>query len=172
MLAEAEVKALIVKTSSLEAYHKLVTQFLLERRTHLTIHKLRTNQPIESGELLALENLLFEQSEVGTREQFKAAYGKQPLGKFVRSFVILDATAVREAFSPFINKPSFNAKQIRFLDLIIQYLSSNGFLETKKLFEAPFKEVSAHGLLGVFNPAQAGEMVSLLERVNQYAEAG
>jgi type I restriction enzyme R subunit len=172
VLAVAEPQALLVKTPSLEAYRKRVTQYLLERRAHLTIHKLRTNQPIEAGELLALENLLFEQGEVGTREQFEAAYGQQPLGKFVRSIVGLDASAVREAFSTFINTPSLNAQQIRFLDLIVQYLSSNGFLDTEKLFEAPFTEVSAHGLLGVFNPAQAGEVVSLLERVNQYAEAG
>lgn len=171
VLAVAEPKALIIKTSSLEAYRKRMTQFLQERRTHLTIHKLRTNQPIEAGELLALKNLLFEQGEVGTREQFEAAYGKQPLGKFVRSIVGLDAGAVRQAFSTFINTPSLNAQQIRFLDLIVQYLSSNGFLETEKLFEAPFTEVSAHGLLGVFNSTQADEVVSMLERVNRYAEA-
>ncbi|MDO7846282.1 DEAD/DEAH box helicase family protein [Hymenobacter sp. M29] len=171
VLAVAEPQAIITKTNSLEAYRKRMTQFLQERRTHLTIHKLRTNQPIEAGELLALENLLFEQGEVGTRAQFEAAYGQQPLGKFVRSIVGLEATAVREAFSAFINTPSLNAQQIRFLDLIVQYLSSNGFLETEKLFEAPFTEVSAHGLLGVFNATQAGEVVSMLERVNQYAEA-
>jgi type I restriction enzyme R subunit len=172
VLLVAEPQALVTQPNNLAAYRKRVTQFLLERRTHLTIHKLRTNQPIEAGELQALDNLLFEQGEVGTREQFEAAYGQQPLGKFVRSIVGLDAGAVREAFSAFINTPSLNAQQIRFLDLIVQYLSSNGFLETEKLFEAPFTEVSAHGLLGVFNATQAGEVVSLVERVNQYAEAG
>jgi type I restriction enzyme R subunit len=90
----------------------------------------------------------------------------------VRSIVGLDSGAVREAFSTFINTPSLNAQQIHFLDLIVQYLSSNGFLDTEKLFEAPLTEVSSHGLLGVFNATQAGEVVSLLERVNQYAEAG
>jgi type I restriction enzyme R subunit len=77
---------------------------------------------------------------------------------------------VREAFSTFINAPSLNGQQIRFLDLIVHYLSTNGFLETEKLSEALFTEVSAHGLLGVFNLALAGETVSTLERVNQYAE--
>jgi type I restriction enzyme R subunit len=74
--------------------------------------------------------------------------------------------------APSINTPSLNTQQIRFLDLIVQYLSNNGFLDTEKLFEVPFTEVSAHGLLGVFNATQAGEVVSMVERVNRYAEAG
>ncbi|GAB2721419.1 restriction endonuclease subunit R [Hymenobacter frigidus] len=171
VLAVSEPKALIIKAGNLDAYRKRVTQYLMERRTHLTIHKLRTNQPIEPGELLALENLLFEQGEVGTREQFEQAYGKQPLGKFIRSIVGLEAGSVREVFSSFINNPSMNAQQIRFLDLIVQYLGSNGYLETAQLFDSPFTEVSTHGLLGVFNQDQATEVVSLLQRVNQYAEA-
>lgn len=54
----------------------------------------------------------------------------------------------------------------------MQYLSNSGFLETEKLFEAPLTKVSVHGLLGVLNATQAGEVVSMVERVNQYAEAG
>ena len=92
VLAVAEPKALFIKTSSLEAYRKRVTQYLLERRIHLTIHKLCTNQPIEAGELLALENLLFEQGDAGTREQFAATYGKQPLGKLASSCALSSAS--------------------------------------------------------------------------------
>ena len=47
----------------------------------------------------------------------------------------------------------------------------NGYLETAQLFDSPFTEVSTYGLLGVFNQDQATEAVSLLQRVNQYAEA-
>jgi type I restriction enzyme R subunit len=171
VLAVAEPKALVIKGVNLDAYRKRVTQYLLERKTHLTIHKIRTNQPIGQPELLDLENMLFDQGEVGTREQFEKAYGNQPLGKFVRSIVGLETSAVREAFSSFINNPSMNVQQIRFLDLIVQYLGSNGYLETDKLFEAPFTELSTNGLLGVFNENQASEVVLLLERVNRYAEA-
>ena len=78
---------------------------------------------------------------------------------------------MKEQFSTFINNPSMNAQQIRFLDLIVHYLGSNGYLESEALFEAPFTEISTHGLLGVFNQQQATEVVSILERVNHYAEA-
>ncbi|RTQ53269.1 DUF4145 domain-containing protein [Hymenobacter gummosus] len=166
-----EPRPVVVTGVNLEAYRKRVAQYVQEHKTHLTIHKLRTNQPIGLPELQDLENMLFAQGEIGTREHFEKAYGKQPLGKFVRSIVGLDPTATREVFSKFVNNPSMNAQQIRFLDLIIQYLGTNGYLETEKLFEAPFTEVSAHGLLGVFSQDDASEVVSLLERVNLYAEA-
>ncbi|GAB2950092.1 DEAD/DEAH box helicase family protein [Hymenobacter coalescens] len=167
----AEPAMVKLASLNLEAYRKRVAQYLIEHRTSTVIHKLRTNQAIGLPELQQLETMLFDQGTVGTREQFEKAYGKQPLGKFVRSIVGLEANSVKEAFSSFINNPSMNAQQIRFLDLIVQYLSSNGYLETETLFEAPFTEVSTHGLLGVFSEDQATEVVSLLERVNQYAEA-
>jgi type I restriction enzyme R subunit len=130
VLAVAEPKALVIKGVNLDAYRKRVTQYLLERKTHLTIHKIRMNH-IGQPELLDLENMLFDQGEVGTREQFEKAYGNQPLSKFVRSIVGLETRAVREAFNSFINNPSMNVQQIRFLDLIVQYLGNNGYLETE-----------------------------------------
>jgi type I restriction enzyme, R subunit len=172
VLEVAEPQPVVITGLNLDAYKKRVTQYLTERKHHLIIHKLRTNQPITASELHELENMLFDQGEVGTREQFEKAYGNQPLGKFIRSIVGLDIISAREVFSKFINNPSMNAQQIRFMNMIIQYLCTNGSIKIGKLFEAPFTEVSAKGLLGVFGPDQANEVVSLLEQVNQYAEVG
>ncbi|GAB3542499.1 DEAD/DEAH box helicase family protein [Pontibacter brevis] len=172
VLVVTEPKPVVVTGLNLEAYRKRVAQYLIERKHHLVIHKLRTNQPVTPEELQELENMLFDQGEVGTREQFEKAYGKQPLGRFIRSIVGLDITSAREVFSKFINNPSMNPQQIRFMDMIIQYLCTNGCIEIGKLFEAPFTEVSSKGLLGVFSPDEANEVVSLLEQVNQYAEVG
>ncbi|WP_210489883.1 DEAD/DEAH box helicase family protein [Rufibacter aurantiacus] len=161
----------VITSSNLEVYKKRVTQYLMENRTHLTIHKLRTNQNITLADLQQLEHMLFEQGEIGTREQFEKAYGKQPLGRFVRSIVGLDLNSAREVFSKFINNPTLNAQQIRFMDMIIQYLTTNGVIEAEKLFEPPFTEISG-GLLGVFNSDQANELVTLIGQVNSYAEVG
>jgi type I restriction enzyme R subunit len=161
----------VVVSGNLDAYRKRMTEFISKNRTHVTIHKLRTNQPISKTELRELDKMLFEQGENGTHEQFVKAYGEMPLGKFIRSIVGLDQDAVNTAFSSFINNPSLNASQIRFVNMIIQYLSTNGIVEVEKLFEPPFTEISNHGLLGVFNQTQAGEVVELIEKVNHMAEA-
>jgi type I restriction enzyme R subunit len=161
----------VVASTNLEVYRKRVTEYLHKNRSHLTIHKLRTNQSITTAELKQLEQMLFEQGELGTHELFVKAYGEQPLGTFIRSIVGLEQAAVRDAFSKFINNPSLNAAQIRFMDMIIQYLATNGTIETEKLFEAPFTEVSDNGILGVFNDQQAREVVEVLEVIQKRALA-
>jgi type I restriction enzyme R subunit len=148
-----------------------MAEFVLKNRTHITIHKLSTNQIITKTELKELDRMLFEQGENGTHEQFIKAYGEMPLGKFIRTIVGLEQEAVNKAFSSFINNPSLNSAQIRFVNLIIQYLSTNGIVEVEKLFEPPFTEISNQGLLGVFNQVQAAEVVELINKVNHLAEA-
>ena len=150
---------------------KKVTRYLHEHKHHITIHKLRTNQPITKAELSELERMLFDQGEVGTKEQFIKAYGEQPVGQFIRSMVGMDQSAAQTAFSKFINNPSLNAPQIRFLNLIVQSLSTNGVLDAEKLFEPPFTDISSNGLLGVFSQQQADELVNVIKSVNATATA-
>jgi type I restriction enzyme R subunit len=150
-----------------EAYKRKVEQFILEHRTHLAIHKLRTNKSLSKADYQTLERMLFVQGPAETKEKFKEAYGEQPLGEFIRSIVGLDLEAAREAFSKFINNPALNAKQIRFVDTIIQSLGSNGVVEASALFEPPFTDIANNGLIGVFNKEQADELVTILSDIKQ-----
>lgn len=161
----------VLGSNNLEAYRKRVTEYIQQNRHHITIHKLRTNQPITRKEFTDLERMLFEQGELGTHEQFVKAYGEQPLGVFIRSIVGLDLEAANTAFSKFINNPSLNASQIRFVNMIIQYLTTNGMIEADNLFEPPFTEISNQGILGVFSQQQATEVISLIEHINGKAKA-
>jgi type I restriction enzyme R subunit len=161
----------VIITTNLEGYKKRVTEYIQKNRNHITIHKLRTNQPITASEIQMLEKMLFEQGDLGTHEQFIKAYGEQPLGTFIRSIVGMDLTAANTAFSSFINNPSINASQIRFLNLIIQYLATNGVISSEKLFEPPFTEVNGNGLLGVFNHETADDIVKTINMINLLSQA-
>jgi type I restriction enzyme R subunit len=161
----------VIITTNLEGYKKRVTEYIQKNRNHITIHKLRTNQPITASELNQLEKMLFEQGDLGTHEQFIKAYGEQPLGTFIKSIVGMDLTAANTAFSSFINNPSINASQIRFLNLIIQYLATNGVISSEKLFEPPFTEVNGNGLLGVFNHETAEDIVKTINMINLRSQA-
>ena len=90
---------------------------------------------------------------------------------FIRSIVGLDLEAANSAFSKFINNPSLNASQIRFVNMIIQYLTTNGVIEADNLFEPPFTEISDQGILGVFSQQQATDVISLIEHINGKAKA-
>jgi type I restriction enzyme, R subunit len=164
-----EEHAIVYGTNDLDAYHKRVTHFIQSQQNNITIHKLRMNKPITGSELDSLEKMMFSQGEVGTKEQFERAYGKQPLGKFIRSIVGLDVTAAKEALGKFVNSPALNAQQIKFVDTIIQYLGVNGTIDKGALFSPPFTDISSNGLIDVFNLEQSTEIVSMVDKVNQNA---
>jgi type I restriction enzyme R subunit len=157
--------------NNLDAYKKRVSHYIMTHQDHITIHKLRMNQPITNGELKTLEKMLFEQGEAGTREQFEKAYGQQPLGKFIRSIVGLDVQAAKQALGKFVNEPALNSQQIRFVDTIIKYLTVNGVIDPDALFAPPFTDIASNGLIDVFSKDQATEIVSLVEHINQNAIA-
>ncbi len=169
-LGNIQEHQLVLNSSNLEAYKKRVSQYIRSQENHITIHKLKMNLPITAGEMEVLEKMLFEQaSDIGTREQFEKAYGEQPLGKFIRSIVGLDVTAAKAVFSGFINTPALNAQQIRFVNTIIQYLTVNGTIETRALFEPPFTDISSNGLIDVFNPDMSTTIIDALRHVNRNA---
>jgi len=165
----AEEYEIFQKVNDLEAYKRRVSQYILSKKHDLIIHKLRTNVPITSSDLETLNKMLFEQGDLGSKEEFEKAYGSQPLGKFIRSIVGLDISAAKEALGKFINSPALNAQQIRFVDTIIQYLTVNGTIDPAALFAPPFSDISPNGLIAVFNDEQSTEIVSLLDRVNRNA---
>jgi type I restriction enzyme R subunit len=169
LLQEPEGAKPVVNRINLDAYKRRVTEYIQKNRHHITIHKLRTNQPITARELEELERMMFEQGELGTRDNFIKAYGEQPLGKFIRSIVGLDIDAANAAFSKFINNPSLNVQQIRFVNMIVQYLSVNGTIDIEKLFEPPFTDIADNGIIGVFNTDQANEIKTVISNIDRKA---
>ncbi|MCZ8021513.1 MAG: DEAD/DEAH box helicase family protein [Cyclobacteriaceae bacterium] len=161
---------LVYKFNDLDAYKRKVEQYLREQSNNLTIHKLRNNIPITRGELEALDRMLFEQGTLGTKAEFTNVYGEQPLGKFIRSIVGLDVQAAKLAFAEILNNQTLNAQQIRFMDMIIDYLNIKGVIEPAMLFEAPFTDINSNGVAGLFEDKIAAKIISLIETINHNAE--
>jgi len=61
--------------------------------------------------------------------------------------------------------------QMTFINNIISYLSSNGIIDKKMLFEAPFTNIHDQGLFGVFDDAEVVQVIKLIDRVNLNALA-
>jgi type I restriction enzyme R subunit len=161
---------LLFNVNNLETYRRRVEQYLHEQSHHLTIRKLRNNEPITQAELQALEQMLFEQGSLGTRDEFSRVYGNQPLGRFIRSIMGLDSNAAKAAFASLLREQTFNAQQIRFLDTLINFLTVKGVVDAAMLFEAPFTDLNSSGIMGVFDEATSARIIDLLEEVNRNAE--
>ena len=167
---DAQVHPLVYGFNDLDAYKRKVEQYLKQHSNHMTIHKIRNNIQITEGELVELERMLFEQGELGTKDEFVKAYGEQPLGKFIRGIVGLDVNAAKLAFGEILGVQTLNSQQIRFIDTIINFFTVKGIIEPAMLFEPPFTDINTSGIMGVFDEITSSRIISLIEGVNHTAE--
>ena len=134
-------------------YEKKVREYLRSHLDHLVIKRLRSNQPLTKTDLQGLEKTLEEIGEddgptlLGDLLKRKEA---PSLAWFVRSLVGMDRAAAQAAFAQYLNDQSLSPKQIRFIELIIDQLTSRGVMNAAALYEAPFSSLDACGPEAVF----------------------
>ena len=154
-----------------ENYKQRVEKYIRENTNNPVIQKLKQNIPISHFELQALENILFDGKERGTKEDFVKLHGQQPLGKFIRSIVGMDTNAAKEAFGEFLTAGNLSADQIRFIDMIIDYLTKNGVIDAEMLFEEPFTTFHTEGIAGLFDEEKTTRILTILRRIDANAAA-
>jgi type I restriction enzyme R subunit len=154
-----------------ENYKQRVERYIRENEHNPVIQKLKQNIPISQSELQTLENMLFDGKERGSKDDFVKSYGQQPLGKFIRSIVGMDTNAAKEAFSEFLNAGNLSADQIRFVDMIIDYLSDKGVIDAEKLFDVPFTNFHTEGIAGLFDEENTNKILTILHRIDINAAA-
>lgn len=166
---ESEAADLVQKDVNLKNYRLKVEKFIRENQTHITIHKLKQNQPIAESDIAALEEILFSESGPGSKDDFVATYGaEQPLGKLVRQIVGLDQNAAKEAFNEFLSSAVYTADQIAFINQIVEHLVHNGLMEPRDLFHSPFTEMHDQGVVGIL-PNVAQRVVDVIKKINANA---
>ncbi|MDT3670760.1 MAG: DEAD/DEAH box helicase family protein [Aromatoleum sp.] len=144
--------------------------FLKAHESHLSLQRLRRNQPLTPTDLDELERMLLQAG--GSAELISEAKHKSHgLGIFIRSLVGLDQEAAMQAFSEFIQGTTTTPNQIEFINLIVQELTQNGVMEPDRLFQSPFTDINAQGPLGIFPPATVTQIVQVLEGIRERAVA-
>ena len=145
-------------------------QFLREHESHLSLQRLRRNQPLTPSDLIELERMLVEAG--GSTEVIEQAKAQSHgLGIFIRSLVGLDRETAKQAFSQFVVGTTATASQLEFIDLIVDYLTENGVMDAARLYESPFTDISQQGPEALFLPAKVTEMVRVLEEIRARAVA-
>ncbi len=150
-----------------ERFRIKARQFLVEHKDHITIAKLRRNEPLTPKDLAELERML---AGAGRPEDVKrAAKEASGLGLFVRSIVGLDREAAKRALGRFLDETRFNASQIEFASLMVDQLTERGVMEAALLYESPFTDVAPTGPDGLYKPAEVDDLVHILEAVKASA---
>lgn len=158
---------ILTQYQELGSYKKRVEKFIRDNQHHITIHRIRNNKPITQQEVAELEKLLFSIDEHGNKELLEKVTKGQPLAAFIRGILGLDINAAKEAFAEFLSKGNLSATQIMFINSIIDYLSVNGTIDKKMLFDKPFTDIDYRGISGVFSNEETAKVISIIDKLNE-----
>lgn len=146
----------------LKNYKKKVEYYLKEHRDHLAVYKLRRNKRLTAEEFAELERILWE--ELGTKEEYHKEYGETPVGRLVRKIVGVDREVVNAAFSEFMREERLNLNQMRFVRLMMDYITVNGNIEDNQvLMKDPFRSVGSITALFRDDMSVAHEIMKVAE---------
>lgn len=129
-------------------YEKKVKDYLRNHQNHLVIQRLRTNQPLTETDLQGLEQTL---TEIGAEEgetllsNLLTRSSAPSLAHFVRSLVGMDRATAQAAFADFLSDRSLTSQQMRFVEMVIDQLTTNGIVEATALYETPFTDLHTGG---------------------------
>ena len=99
-----------LENDDLQNYKMRAEFYVRQHQNELAIAKLKMNVPLTDSDITQLEEILW--SEVGTKQDYEAEYGKKPLGEFIREIVGLDMNAAKEAFSAYLTNVNLDSRQI------------------------------------------------------------
>jgi type I restriction enzyme, R subunit len=166
--ADIVVRGISVGTD-MDAFRRKARVFLKPYENHIAILKVRRNEPLTPTDLLELEKIFKEAG--ADNESLAAVQADGGIGRFVRSLVGLDREAAKQAFSEFLQQRKLSADQNEFLNLIIEHLTARGVMDPKLLYETPYTDFDSKGVDGVFNHADAVQLVSILRDVESRTAA-
>ncbi len=122
-----DVAGIMGAGTGLEQYRRKVESYIREHEDNLTIQRIKRNRPVTEQDLSQLDDMLFQASGMGTRDEYdQAIHPDRPLGVFIRELVGLDRGAAKEAFAEFLDATRMNSVQIQFINTLIDYLHRMG----------------------------------------------
>ena len=128
-----------LESDDLKNYKAKAEFYVRQHQDNEVIAKLKSNIPLSSSDVKVLEGILW--NEVGSREDYEAEFGKKPLGEFVREITGLDMNAAKAAFSEYLDDVNLDARQIYFVNQIVEYIVHNGIMkDLSVLQESPFTD--------------------------------
>ena len=155
--------------TDVERFRAKARGYLRMHEDALALQRLRRNKQLTSQDLSELEGMLHD-AGAGPADLVWAAHQPGGLGLFIRSLVGLERAAAEEAFTDFLGDGAgYTVSQVRFVDLIVKELTTQGAMEPARLFESPYTDVAATGPDGLFAEGDVGKIVDILGAVRSTA---
>ena len=166
-IIEVEESGPIYGGNDLKNYRKKVEHYLHEHRDELAIYKLRNNKELTKQDIETLEALMW--TKLGTKEDYQKEFGETPVTKLVRKIVGMEKEAAQAVFSEFLSDQSLNVSQLKFIELLVDYIVANGFIEDNRvLTEDPFRSVGS--IIDLFDTQQVHKLVGRINEIKSKIE--
>jgi type I restriction enzyme R subunit len=167
-LRELDAAALLSRDAFVQ-FRLRAKDFLKAHEDHLTMQRLRRNQPLTPADLDELQRFLLGHG-VGSEQAIqRAAEECKGFGLFIRSLVGLDRNAAKELFAAFLADGTHTATQIRFINDIIDELTNRGVMDPARLYDPPFSDLAPMGPEGLFTEADIITICQLLDLITTRA---
>ncbi len=159
----------VYASANLKNYRKKVEFYLKEHEENISVYKLKNNKKLNEADMKELERILW--TELGSKDDYVKEYGDTPVGRLVRQIVGVDRNAVNEAFSKFLSDEHLNINQMRFINLIIDYIVANGNIENNAvLMEEPFRSCGSITTLFKDDLGKAKELMNVVAEIKENSE--
>ncbi len=131
-----------------------------------TLQKIRKGEHIDETELKNLTSTILTSHPGVSLDVLNEFYGRtaDQLHLTICEIIGLDPQAVEKHFTSFLHAhPTLTAQQVRFMNLLKNYIAQHGTIVVEKLYEAPFTSVSHKGIDGVFSVDEANDLIAVLK---------
>jgi type I restriction enzyme R subunit len=147
--------------AALAQFRKKARAYVDANSDHVTLARLRQGKPLTSSDLDELQRLLSE-AGVSAQSDFDRVRALPDLAAFIRSIIGLERRAAQLAFGEALADVTLSAAQIRFIEMIVDQLTTTGRMEPELLFKAPYTDAAPNGVSGVFADGEVIKIVGTL----------
>jgi len=159
-------------SEALAQFRRKARAYIDAHRDHLTLVRLRQGRPLTPADLDALQTLFDEAGVVGP-DAFTRFRDVDALPGLIRSWVGLDRNAAKHALNAALDGVTLSAKQLRFLDLVVDHLTVSGSMDPALLYAPPFTDATPNGVSDVFDLPQTQAIVTAIrDLAPRYANHG
>lgn len=129
-----------------------------------TLQKIKAGNPVNEDDLQELCSLVLTQNTDVDCDSLVELY-PDAAGDLIYIFhriIGWDAIAVRQRFERFVQEHNLNSKQMKFIEMLINFIAKNGSIEIDKLSESPFTLIDSYGVNGVFSDGEINQLLSII----------
>ncbi|GAB5390153.1 MAG: DEAD/DEAH box helicase family protein [Alphaproteobacteria bacterium] len=151
-------------------FRERALHFVQQHMDHISLQKLHRNQQLTAQDLEQLEQMFLSEgvADIDRLRQVQEASG---LGLFIRELIGLDRPAAVKALDQFTTGRGLSPNQIEFVNLVIDCLTEQGYMEASRLYDPPFTDLNDMGVEGIFDDEQVTSLMRVLREVRDTAIA-